>query len=186
MRENLRKPVYGCLYYGTEAFCLLFGLLVGLLSLFAFLFFGKLWLQRLISENPLWEKVAFFGLDFLLVLIPFIILWKILPLFRNFKEISARKTEKMAFVLGVLAWKISDNILDAAFPEWSPGSRSFHISDRPFEGWTIWTSLMIGCCTYYLARFILTLVGQRLQACDPKPEYPASPGEAPQGNEETV
>jgi len=185
MREDLRKPVYGRLYYGTKVFCLLLGGLACLLCLGVCSFFGISWFQSLFSERDLSEKIVFSIFNFLLLAIPFLIAWKIFPLFRNFKEVSPEKTGIMAFILSVLVWWIAKEILEAIFPEWS----SLDVKDlyaSRYNGLPFWIALIIGWVTYHLIYPALSLIGQRLQACDPKPDNPAGPGEAPQGEEGAV
>jgi hypothetical protein len=185
MREELRKPVYGRLYYGTKIFCLLLGGLVCLLCLGGFSFFGIPWFQSLFSERALSEKTVFSIVGFLLLAISFLIAWKIFPLFRNFKEISPEKTGIMAFILSVLVWWIAQESLEALFPEWSSSDVKDLYASR-YNGLPFWIALIIGWVTYHLIYPALSLIAQRLQACDPKPEDPTGPGEAPHGEGEAV
>jgi hypothetical protein len=189
MREDLRKPVYGGLYYGTKIFCLLLGGLVGLLCLGFFSFFGVFWIQSLFSERGLPDGIVFSVLNsvlhFLLLAIPFLIAWKIFPLFRNFKEISPDATGRMAFILGLLVWWIVQESLEALFPEWSSADVKDLYASR-YNGLSFWIALIIGWVSYHLIYPTLSLVGQRFQACDSKPENPTGPSEAPQGEGEAV
>jgi ABC-type sulfate transport system permease subunit len=181
MREELRKPVYEGLYYGTKVFCLLVGGLVCLLCLGVFAFFGIFWIQSLFSERGLPDGIVFsvlnFVLHFLLLAIPFLIAWKIVPLFRNFKEISPEKTGRMAFILGVLVWWVVKESLEALFPEWSSSDLKDIYASR-YDGLPFWIAVIVGWVSYHLIYPALSLIGQRLQAGDRKPEDPSGGGEA--------
>jgi len=192
MREDLRKPVYGSLYYGTKAVCILIGLLASLLCLLVIYCVGWTWITSPSSDTGTFlEKISFSALMIPGISIAALVAWKALPLLQNFKEISPDKTEKIAFVLGVLAWLISEKLSFPLAKEWFPSilDRFPLFGPPPFmfpEMFFFTIPLIIGWGTYRVTYPALFIIGMRLQACDPKPDNPDAPGEAPQGERETV
>jgi hypothetical protein len=75
--------------------------------------------------------------------------------------------------------------LEALFPEWSSSDVKDFYASR-YNGLPFWIALIVGWVSYHLIYPALSLIGQRLQACDPKLEDPTGPGEAPQGEGEAV
>jgi hypothetical protein len=115
-----------------------------------------------------------------------LVVWKAFPLLRGFMGISQDKTNRMALVLGMLAWLLSVSVSHSLEKKWI---RPILESTPPFvslEGLFFVVPLLIGCVMYLVAKHFLTITAQRLEACDSKLEDPTGPGEAPQGEGEAV
>lgn len=187
MREDLRKKIYGYLYHGTKIVCLLTGCLAGLLSLCALVMIGLAWLAPpSLGMETLSKKLFFSAMVIPGIALNVLIVWKAFPLLRGFMGIGPDKTNRMALVLGLLAWSLSAR---ASLPLEKKWIHPILENTPPFvspEGLFIVVPILIGCVIYGITKRSLSIIGQRLEACDPKPEDPASPGETPQEEGEAM
>ncbi len=181
MREDLRKPVYGRLYYGTKAVCISLGGVAGLLSLFVVLIMGWGILSSLFQEQSGGrEGIGLFaGLLFSQIAFLILIVCLSFPLLRRFKEVSPAQSYKMAIILGVAVWCFLNPVLGAL------GKNPSYLALKgasPFEPlleiFPLVSPLILGWLTYRVAYPALSIVGMRLQACDPKPGDPSGAGDA--------
>jgi hypothetical protein len=181
MREELRKPVYGWLYYGTKAVCISLGGLACLLSLFVVLMVGWTFLSSLFQEESRGTQGIGFFSGLLLSEVAFLILIACLsfPLLRRFKEVSPDQAFKMAIILGFAIWSFSNPIFNLLAQ--NPSYLALK-EDSPFEPllelFPLVSPLILGWLTYRVAYPALSIIGMRLQACDSKPDDPSGSGEA--------
>jgi hypothetical protein len=189
MREDLRKPVYGRLYYGAKAVCISLGGLACLLSLLVVLMVGWIFLSSLFqAESRGTQGIGLFA-GVMLSEVAFLMLIACLsfPLLRRFKEVSPDQTFKMAVILGLAIWSFSTPIFNllAKNPSYLALKKD-SIFNHLLELFPFVSPPILGWLTYRVAYPALSIVGMRLQACAQNPGNPTGPGEAPQGEGEAV
>lgn len=184
MRGDSRKSASHKLYFGAKMICILFGIELYIILL-VFVFMAVHDLVSPVNSDLMYSNfvvvpknisgngvVGFltFGWIYALALI----MINFIQLFRNFKEIHSGNTKRISFILGVLVWwycfKVSIFVLGDGC-----------ILTPPFI-----ISIIIGWGTYRVTHHFLSIAASRLQGDNEKPEDPTSPGETPQGEEETV
>jgi len=184
MREDLRKPVYGSLYYGTKAVCILICGLVCLMGFFCAYLLWSLIKDPVPEIKYLPERTVLLIVLIAELAVLLFFVWKTFPLIWNFKRVSPDETKNIASILGVSVWCYAEYVSNSLTLDWlAEELRAMGL--LPFFIFLIFP-ILIGWGTYRVVNHVLSIIGQRLQACDPKPDNPAGPGEAPQGERETV
>ncbi len=179
MREDLRKPVYGGIYYGSKVACILFCGFLWFLSYFIVVLTWSAW-----KDSSTGDFFLFFLSTFLLWLV-ILLIFSLLsfPLLWHFKRVDPDQTKKIACVVGFLVW----HYVNKASFSLTEGWPAKELSDSGFLPLSLLLiPIIVGWGTCRVVDHVLSLVGQRLQACDPRQENPTGPSEAPQGEEGTV
>jgi hypothetical protein len=159
MREDLRKSVYGILYYVIKFVCILLGGMCGiyaLISLFGFLRILSS-LGEKDSASSLFFPFLMFALGFGLFSFTFVMAIRLL---RNFKEVSPLSTKRMSFIMamagGVFALR---HLFDKA-----PPSFAFLTYLLPL------TPFVVAIGVYAIEYFFLSRIGSNLGYTTQKPE----------------
>jgi len=180
MREELRKPVYGGLYYGSKVVCILFCGFLWYLSYFIGVLIWPAW-----KDSSTEDFFSFFLSTVLLWLVILLIFsLQSFPLLWHFKRVDPNQTKKTASILGVVVFCYAFHLSNSSTWDWlAEELRAMGL--LPFFIFLI-LPILIGWGTYRVVNHVLSIIALRLQACASKPENPAAPGEAPQGGREAV
>jgi hypothetical protein len=170
MREELRKPVYGGLYFGSKVACLLFCGFLWFLSYFMGVITWSVW-----KDSSTGDFFTFF-LSILLLWLVILLIFSLLsfPLLWHFKRVDSSQTKKIACIVGFLVWHYVNNASFSLTEGWHAKELS-NSGFLPFS--LILIPILVGWGTSRVVDHVLSLVGQRLQACDPKPGDPSGGGE---------